>query len=715
MADVRGSLDEAVDRLARHRDEGVAAGPRRDDPLLDALAVAAAAAGGDVRAADPEIEGGLDPAAAIVAASGLMSWGVALSGRWWKAVTGPLLAQTASGPAAVVPGLHGHDIVDAVTRRVRRLGRRTARELDEEALTLARELPADVRWWRLVAWSLCRRWSDVWLLLFLGALGGLAGLLLPLATGAIFESAVPSGDVARIVAILVVFAVGSAGAGVLVLARGLLVVRIRDRSDAVFAPAVMARLLRLPATFFRARTAGDVINRVLSVDAARQQVDDAVLASLVTAAFGLVNLAYLLAADVGVGLVSVAATALALGVSVTVQLRARMLLPRLLEARSRSDATLLSLLGSIVAWRVAGAEDRALARWATDQGESTAALNARLRGIGLTGPVDVAAPLVVVVAFTVAVIVVPGTALQPGTTSAPGVFLGMYAAVAQLALAMMALSSQLVSLSELGPVLSRLQPLAAEPRERAATAAPPGRLSGAVALAGVTFGYRCDQPPLMDGLSLSVEPGEFLAVVGPSGGGKSTVLRLLLGFEDPWQGSVTYDGRDLARLDPAAVRRQMGVVLQSSRPLGATVRECVTGPRRLDDDEVWALLEEAGLGDDVRRLPEGLHAPVGDHGLLLSGGQRQRLMIAGALAGKPRILLMDEATSALDNLTQAVVMRTVISSPATRVVVAHRMSTVRDADRIVVVAGGRIAEEGTPQALLAAGGHFARLARRQEV
>jgi len=329
--------------------------------------------------------------------------------------------------------------------------------------------------------------------------------------------------------------------------------------------------------------------------------------------------------------------------------------------------------------------------------------------------VDVAAPLVVVVAFTVAVIVVPGTALQPGTTSAPGVFLGMYAAVAQLALAMMALSSQLVSLSELGPVLSRLQPLAAEPRERAATAAPPGRLSGAVALAGVTFGYRCDQPPLMDGLSLSVEPGEFLAVVGPSGGGKSTVLRLLLGFEDPWQGSVTYDGRDLARLDPAAVRRQMGVVLQSSRPLGATVRECVTGPRRLDDDEVWALLEEAGLGDDVRRLPEGLHAPVGDHGLLLSGGQRQRLMIAGALAGKPRILLMDEATSALDNLTQAVVMRTVISSPATRVVVAHRMSTVRDADRIVVVAGGRIAEEGTPQALLAAGGHFARLARRQEV
>ena len=135
----------------------------------------------------------------------------------------------------------------------------------------------------------------------------------------------------------------------------------------------------------------------------------------------------------------------------------------------------------------------------------------------------------------------------------------------------------------------------------------------------------------------------------------------------------------------------------------------------MDDDHVWALLEEAGLGDDVRGMPERLHAPVGDHGLALSGGQRQRLMIAGALAARPRILLLDEATSALDNLTQAVVMRTVMSYPGTRVVIAHRMSTVRDADRIVVVADGGIAEEGTPKELLAAGGHFARLARRQEV
>ena len=715
MADARRPLDDAVDRLSRDRDRGAVDIPRRADPVLDAVALAAAATGGVARAADPEVEAGLGPEDAVIAASGLMAWGVALTGRWWKAVTGPLLVRTSSGPAAVVPGPGGNQIVEAVTRHVRRLGRQSARDLDGQALALARDLPADTRWWRLVAWSLGGRWSDLWLLLILGVVGGFAGLLLPLATGAIFESAVPNGDVERIVAILVAFAIGNAGVGVLLLARGLLVVRIRDRGDAVLAPAVIAHLLRLPATFFRARSTGDVMNRALSVDAARQQVDDSVLAALVTAAFGLVNLVYLIAADARIGLVSAAATAIALGASVGVQLRARALLPRLLEARSHSDATLLSLLGSLVSWRVTGAEDRALARWATDQGESTTALSSRLRAISLTGPVDVAAPAAIVVTFIVAVILLPGERLQPGSTSAPGAFLALYAAVAQLALAVMALSSQLVTLSELGPVLSRLQPVAAQPRERAAAAVPPGRLSGAVALSQVVFGYRPDQPPLLDGLSLSVEPGEFVAVVGPSGGGKSTVLRLLLGFEDPWEGSVTYDGRDLAGLDPAAVRRQLGVVLQSSRPLGATVRECVTGPRRMDDDEVWTLLEEAGLGDDVRIMPQLLHTPVGDHGLALSGGQRQRLMIAGALGARPQILLLDEATSALDNLTQAVVMRTVMSYPGTRVVVAHRMSTVRDADRIVVVADGGIAEEGTPAELLAAGGHFARLARRQEV
>jgi ABC-type bacteriocin/lantibiotic exporter with double-glycine peptidase domain len=712
MADRDHTLDQAVDRLARG--DGGHPAPHRADPLDDALSVAAAAIGGSTRPADPEVEAGLPRVDAAVTASGLLAWRVDLAGRWWRAVTGPLLVRTRSGPAAVVPSRRGDDIVDGVTRHTRRLTPASAREVEEPALALARDLPSGAHWWQLLAWSLGQHRGDVWLLLALGVIGGFAGLLLPLATGAIFESAVPAGDAGRVVAILVAFAVASAGAGVLVLVRGLLVVRIRDRSDSVLGPSLAAQLLRLPAAFFRRRPAGDIVNRALSVDAARQQVDDSVLAALVTAAFGLVSIVYLLAADIAVGLASAVATLIVLGASVYVQLRARKLLPQLLEARSRSDATLLGLLGSLVVWRVAGAEDRALARWASDQGRSTRALDVRLGAVSLTGPTDVAGPLLIVLLFVATVVLLPGAKLQPGSPSAPGVFLALYAAVAQLALAVMALSNQLVVVSELGPVLSRAEPITATARERGPDVPAPGRLGGGIGLSRVVFGYRQDQPPLLDGVDLAVSPGEFVAVVGPSGGGKSTVVRLLLGFERPWEGSITYDGRDLDGLDAAAVRRQLGVVLQASRPLGTTVRECVTGPREMDDDEVWDLLERSGLSDDVREMPGRLAAPVGAHGRLLSGGQRQRLMIAGALAGRPRILLLDEATSALDTVTQAVVMRTVLSSTATRVVVAHRMSTIRDADRVVVVADGGIAEEGRPDELLAAGGHFARLAGRQQ-
>lgn len=715
MAEPRGPLDEAVDRLARKGDGSAADVLLRDDAVEDAFAIAASTVGAAVRSPDPESEAGMRPEDAVAAASGLMTWRTPLGRKWWTAGTGPYVVATPSGPAAVVSGQRRSELVGAHSRRVRPLDARTAREVESPAVAIAHELPSDIRWWRLIVWSLGRRRSDIWLLLVLGLIGGVTGLYLPFATAAIFESAVPSGDAARVAGILAAFAVASLAIGLLILARGLLVVRIRDRSDAVLAPALAARLLRLRVAFFRSRSEGDVVNRALSVDAARQQVDDSTLAALVTSAFGLVNLVFLLLADPAVGLVSATATFVALGVTVTVQLRARGLLPPLLEARSRSDATLLSLLGSLVSWRVVGAEDRALARWALDQGHSTSAMRARLRAVSLTGPVDVAGPVCVLVAFVAAVALLPGSSLQPGSTSAPGVFVALYTAVAQLSIAMTVLGNQMIALSELGPILSRMDPIAVEPTERAAGSRSPGILGGAMGLTSIVFGYRRDHAPLLDGVSLSVAPGEFVAVVGPSGGGKSTIMRLLLGFDEPWAGQVTYDGRDLAGLDTAAVRRQLGVVLQASRPLGETIRECVAGPRLMDDDEVWGLLEKAGLADDVRRMPEGLAAPVGDHGMLLSGGQRQRLMIATALAGRPRILLLDEATSALDNITQRVVMRTILSSPATRLVVAHRMTTVRDADRVVVVANGGIVEEGRPDDLLAAGGHFARLAARQEV
>jgi ABC-type bacteriocin/lantibiotic exporter with double-glycine peptidase domain len=230
----------------------------------------------------------------------------------------------------------------------------------------------------------------------------------------------------------------------------------------------------------------------------------------------------------------------------------------------------------------------------------------------------------------------------------------------------------------------------------------------------VSFSYGEAGPRVLDGLSLSVEPGQFAAVVGTSGSGKSTLLRLLLGFELPDSGVVRYDGHDLAELDASAVRRQLGVVLQGGRLDAGSIFENISGGAPISLDEAWSAAEDAGIADEIHAMPMGMHTLLSSGGGNLSGGQRQRLLIARALVRRPRVLFLDEATSALDNRTQAVIARSLERSRATRFVIAHRLSTIRGADRIFVLEGGRVAQQGTFEALAAeTDGLFARLIERQ--
>ena len=220
---------------------------------------------------------------------------------------------------------------------------------------------------------------------------------------------------------------------------------------------------------------------------------------------------------------------------------------------------------------------------------------------------------------------------------------------------------------------------------------------------------------MIEDISFDVRPGEFVAITGPSGSGKSTLLRLLLGLDQPTRGSVLLDGRDLRSLDARAVRAQCGVVMQGARPLPGEILSAILGETGGTDDEAWAAAEGAGLADDIRKMPMQMHTIVGEGGLAFSEGQVQRLMIARALARRPRILFFDEATSALDDRVQAVVASHIETLDATRVVIAHRLSTIRSADTIYVVEGGRIVESGSYEALVASDGPFRRLAARQLV
>jgi ABC-type bacteriocin/lantibiotic exporter with double-glycine peptidase domain len=275
------------------------------------------------------------------------------------------------------------------------------------------------------------------------------------------------------------------------------------------------------------------------------------------------------------------------------------------------------------------------------------------------------------------------------------------------------LSDTLVDVLDVVPLWQRASPILKAEPEVNLTKADPGQLSGAIAVDRVTFRYSDEGPVILDNVSFAAQPGEFIALVGPSGSGKSTAMRLLLGFDTPQAGSVYYDGQALAGLDVVAVRRQCGVVLQTSRLSAGSIFENLAGGALITLDDAWDAAEKAGLAADLRAMPMQMHTVVSEGGSNLSGGQRQRLLIARAMAVKPKIMLMDEATSALDNRTQAIVTDSLNQLKVTRVVIAHRLSTIRHADKIYVLEAGRLVEQGTFDELAGQAGLFSQLIRRQ--
>ena len=241
----------------------------------------------------------------------------------------------------------------------------------------------------------------------------------------------------------------------------------------------------------------------------------------------------------------------------------------------------------------------------------------------------------------------------------------------------------------------------------------PGILHGDLSVQDIVFRYEPGGAAVLDGVSFRIRPGEHVAIVGPSGCGKTTLMRVLLGLDKPESGVIAVDGKDLTSLDRPSVRRQIGCVLQSATLLPGEIRYNVAMGRRFTDSQIWKALDSAAVEKDIRAMALGLDTPVVEGGGTLSGGQRQRILIARALAGEPRLLILDEATSALDNTTQAAVVESIEKLRLTRIVVAHRLSTIRNADRIIVLAAGKVVQEGTFDELVAAPGHFRDLALRQ--
>jgi ATP-binding cassette subfamily C protein len=377
------------------------------------------------------------------------------------------------------------------------------------------------------------------------------------------------------------------------------------------------------------------------------------------------------------------------------------------KAAQSSFGVAMGLVDGVAKLRVAHAERRAFARWADPFAAMKEAFVAGQRGFAAVTTLTATATALGTAALFLGAATLPRGSLSPAT------FIAFNTAFGQALAATFGLAGVATFFVQAKPLYESAKPVLHAEREVAAVKADPGSLTGALEVAHVTFRYAPDAPAVLDDVSFSLEPGQFLAIVGPSGAGKSSLIRILLALESPQLGSVRYDGRELEHLDVRSVRSQIGVVTQNVRLLPGDIFRNIVGTRPLTIEDAWEAAEVAGIADDIRAMPMQMHTFVAEGGGTFAGGQRQRLLIARAVAAKPRLLFFDEATSALDNRTQAQVADAIARLRATRVVIAHRLSTVRHADRILVLRDGRVVQDGTFDELVARPGDFADLAQRQ--
>jgi ATP-binding cassette subfamily C protein len=498
-------------------------------------------------------------------------------------------------------------------------------------------------------------------------------------------------------------------------ARGALLLRIEGRMDRVVQAALWSRLLDLPPSFFRRFSAGDLATRGLGIQAMREVLTGTVVTSLLSGFFSLVSLGVLFYYNVHLALLASSLTAVAFAlVTVCGYLQVRRQ-RNIATVQGRLSGLALQMMHGIAKIRIAAAEPRAYLTWAREYSvQTTEQLGSRRISNWVLTFNALWLPLCTVMIFAAYLLSLsdPKAGATPMTT---GDFVGFLSAFAVILRGCLGFSAALIGVLSVAPAYERARPLLQTLAEAGAGRRPPGILHGAIRVDCVSLRYLADGPLAVNAVSLSIRPGEFVAFVGPSGSGKSSLLRLLLGFEQPESGSILFDGKDLAHLDPQLVRKQIGVVLQGGRIAAGSIFSNITGSLEATLEEAWDAARMAGFEADVQSMPMGMHTVLGEGGGTLSGGQRQRLLIARALLRKPRILFFDEATSALDNETQAIVSRSLEQLDATRVVIAHRLSTIERADRIYVIERGRLVQQGTFQELRAAEGPVADLAQRQIV
>jgi len=687
-----------------------------EDALLSAVGAVGRALGMTVvPPADSEVQRRQDPLEAIARSSQFRIRRVTLRDQWWKQDSGALLAYTQADhhPVALIPSDSGYEMVDPSQQTRVKCTPQLVANLSPTAYTFYRSLPLTLKPLTLLKFALRGHFKELWVVLIMGIAATLLGMVTPQATAILIDQAIPDADRRLLLQMAFGLLATAFGTVLFQLTQGLAIMRLEAFADASTQTAIWDRLLKLKASFFRDYSIGDLSSRVSAVSQIRQKLGNTLLKSLFSSVFSFLNLGLLFYYSFPLALIALLVAAINIAVTIASSVLTLRKVRPLLDRQGKLFGMMVQIINGVAKFRVAGAETRAFAYWGkhyTDQLKLTLGTQGIEDNLAIIN--HFLSALTPAVLFGFATHLLQQSEASGGSFST-GTFLAFNAAFGTFIGGATSLSTTVVDVLDVLPIWQRALPILHAVPEVDESREDPGRLSGRVAIANAVFRYRPDGALILNDVSIHAEPGEFIALVGPSGSGKSTLFRLLLGFDTPESGVVSYDGQDLASLDVNAVRRQLGVVLQNSRLMSASIFENISSSALITMDEAWEAARMSGLADDIAAMPMGMHTVVSEGGTNLSGGQRQRLLIARALALRPRILLFDEATSALDNRTQAIVSESLDKLKVTRVVVAHRLSTIRNADRIYVLQSGRVVESGDFEQLALQDGLFSQLIKRQ--
>ena len=650
----------------------------------------------------------------IASASGVRYRQVLLRDAWWKQDQGPMVGLTLNGVSAVAllprRNAKSYLILDPVAGTSVPMTEALSNSLDAHAYVLYRSFPnRKLTAKDILLFGLRNGKRDLTTILFVGTMSGLLAMVMPIATGVLFDDVIPEGQRINLVQLSVILFSASIAMFLMNLGQSFAMQRLEGRMESEMEAAVWDRMMNLPTTFFRRFTTGDLASRSLAISQIRQTLTGNATSAILSGIFSVFSFALLFSYSVKLALAATALAAGAIVFSVISTLVTVRLDRRILAMQGKIAGRVAELLQGVAKFRVSGTEPRAFARWAYDY-------TWQKQNMLTAAKVSLATTLfhtVFPAATSIAIYVLAANMARQDPSFSTGRFLAFNAAFGQFLGATLGFSGAMLSLVSIVPTYERARPILEELPELKAEMKKPGSLRGDIEVSHVHFRYEKDGPVILKDISFSIRAGQYIALVGESGCGKSTLMRLLLGFEKPESGSIFYDGQDLAELDMQAVRRQIGVVLQAGKLMSANIHVNIIGAALLTMDDAWAAAEAVGLADDIRAMPMGMYTVINESGSGLSGGQRQRILIARSIVHRPRILFFDEATSALDNYTQSVVSKSLDAMQATRIVIAHRLSTIRHADVILVFKDGHLHESGTYDELLSQDGHFAELAKRQ--